>query len=364
MDKFTSKHIAFLILGTSVISLKTYPAIYMRSGGKDSWVAVIISSVLIILYFLYILSICKKTNNYNICDIYKKALGNILGTLFLIFFVITLIMTLVESSSVEANSMHTNMLFLNPPWTLLALFIFPALYTVKKGKVSIIIVTLIGITLIMFAGINLSILTAKYKKFKYLFPIFTNGVTLGFIFSLIKSFGMYGGIAIVFPYLNEIGDKVKLKRDSFIGLLILVQMEIIASTGIIMTFGINRANNISYPKLIQTQLVSHFGFLENGELYVMLQIVGGWFVKYIITFFAIVLIFKQLKIKNKYIDYILTIVVFIISYYCSKNLFTLFTLLDYYTYICLINFIVIPTIVFTIFYIRTKSTASKNVKPA
>ncbi|MFL0268526.1 GerAB/ArcD/ProY family transporter [Candidatus Clostridium radicumherbarum] len=364
MDKFTSKHVAFFILGTAVISLKTYPAIYMKSGGKDSWVAVIISSLLIIFYFLYILYICKKTNNYNICDIYKKALGNILGTLFLLFFVMTLILTLVESSSVEASSMHTNMLILNPPWSLLVLFIFPALYTIKKGKVAIIIVTLIGITLIMFAGINLSILTAKYKQLKYLFPIFTNGVTLGFIFSLIKSFGMYGGLGIVLPYLNEIGDKVKLKRDSLIGLIILVQMEIIASTGIIMTFSINRANNISYPKLIQTQLVSHFGFLENGELYVMLQIVGGWFIKYILSFFAILLILKQLKIKNKYMDYILTIVVFIISYYCSKNLFTLFKLLDYYTYICLLNYIIIPTIVITIFYIRTKSAEAKGIKPA
>ncbi|MFL0246498.1 GerAB/ArcD/ProY family transporter [Candidatus Clostridium stratigraminis] len=364
MDKFTSKHLAFLILGTAVISLKTYPAIYMRSGGKDSWVAVIISSTLIIFYFLYILYICKKTNSYNICNIYKKALGNILGTIFLFFFVVTLILTLVESSSVEASSMHTNMLYLNPPWTLLVFFIFPALYTIKKGKVAVIIVTLIGITLIMFAGINLSILTAKYKKFKYLFPIFTNGVNLGFIFSLIKSLGMYGGLGIVLPYLNEIEDKVKLRRDALIGLIILVQMEIIASAGIIMTFSINRANNISYPKLIQTQLVSHFGFLENGELYVMLQIVGGWFVKYILSFFAILLILKQLKIKNKFVDYILTLVVFIMSYYCSKNLFYLFILLDYYTYICLINFIIIPTFVFSIFYIRTKSTKVKDAKPA
>lgn len=41
--------------------------------------------------------------------------------------------TLVESSSIEASSMHTNMLLLNPPWTFIILFIFHALYTVRKG---------------------------------------------------------------------------------------------------------------------------------------------------------------------------------------------------------------------------------------
>ena len=97
-------------------------------------------------------------------EIYRKALGKTIGDIFLILFIITLIVTLIESSSVEANALHVNMLSDTPAWFFLLFIIIPAIYITNKGTRAIIIVTIIGICLIMVAGINLAILTAKYKK--------------------------------------------------------------------------------------------------------------------------------------------------------------------------------------------------------
>lgn len=352
MDKFNSKHIIFLILGTSVVSLKTYPLVFMRPGGRDSWIAIIITSILITAYFLYIVAVCKKTNTYNLHEIFCGALGKVFGTTLLLVYMLTMFITLVESSAVEANSMHTNMLLNTPPWFFLIFFIIPAIYTLKKGKVAVISVTCIGIVLIIIAGINLAILTAKYKNPSYLFPVFKDGITTGFLLSIVKSLGLYACIAIVFPFLSEIKERKKLLPHSFIGLIILIQMEIISITGIIMTFGINRGNLLSYPKLIQTQRVSLLDFLDAGELFVMLQIVGGWFIKYIVTFFALTKLLKDMNFRNKYVHFIISVFVYMAAYLFSKNLFILFDFLNYYTYIALIGFMVIPLCVFAIFHLK------------
>ncbi len=164
MDKLNTKHLMFIIWGTSIVAMKTYPNVFIINGGRDSWISVIIASIILFFYFIYILFVCKKTNCYNMDEIYHKALGKTMGDIFLILFIITLIVTLIESSSVEANALHVNMLSDTPPWFFLLFILIPAIYITKKGTRAITIVTIIGICLIMVAGINLAILTAKYKK--------------------------------------------------------------------------------------------------------------------------------------------------------------------------------------------------------
>ncbi|MGH4137209.1 GerAB/ArcD/ProY family transporter [Clostridium sp.] len=360
MDKLNTKHLMFIIWGTCIIAMKTYPNVFIIQGGRDSWISVIIASILLFLFFAYILFVCKRTNCYNMDEIYHKALGKSIGNIFLILFIITLIVSLIESSSVEANALHLNMLSDTPPWFFLLFILIPGIYITKKGTRAIIIVTIIGISLIMVAGINLSVLTAKYKNLNYLLPIMADGVTPSFILSIIKALGCYGGIGICIPFLSRVANKSKITKHCFIALLIVIQMEIVATIGILTTFGIVRAVSINYPKLIQTQLVSYFSFLEGGEFFVMLQMVGGWFIKYILTLYAIVILFKKLSIFNKYWIYIITLFVFIVSYFISAKVLLLYKFLNLYTYFNLLNFILIPTIVFSIFHFKIKKINTRN----
>lgn len=359
MDKFSPRHLIFLILGTAVVSLKTYPTTFMRDGQRDSWIAIIIASAVIFIFFIYIINIWKKNNNYDLKKIYQTALGKFPGNIFICLFIATLLITLVECASVEADSMHQNIFIKSPHWYFLLFFIVPSIYTIRKDLVAIITVTVIVITLIMISGVNLAILTAPYKKFSLLFPVFQYGITSGFITCILKMIGLYGCISITLPYLSKINDeKNKIIKNVSVGLIILIQMQILSIAGLIMTFGPGRVNPMNYPKLIQTQLISVAQFLEFGELYVMFQTVCGWLLKYLITFYALLTVLRSLNLKRKpliILTYIISALVFIAAYFASNNLFILFKLLNYYEYICLVNFVIVPFIVFTIFNARVKN---------
>ncbi|MBU3113623.1 GerAB/ArcD/ProY family transporter [Clostridium lacusfryxellense] len=359
MDKLSTKHLIFIIWGTSIVSMKTYPNIFIINGGRDSWISVIIASILMFLYFTYILYVCKKNNCYNMDEIYHRALGKTIGDIFLILFIITLIVTLIESSSVEANSINVAMLQETPPWFLLLFILIPAIYITKKGTRAITIIIVIGLSFIMVAGIILAVLTAKYKKLDYLLPIMANGITYPFILSVIKALGCYSGIGICIPFLSRVSSKSKITKYSIIALLIVIQMEIFANIGVLTTFSLVRLLGINYPKLIQTQLISYFSFVEGGEFFVMLQMVGGWFIKYMLTLNAILILLKKLSYFNKYWIYIITLFVFIFSYFISDQVLVIYKFLNLYVYFSVIGFILIPTIIFSIFHY--KSTSNKFV---
>lgn len=360
MDKFNPKHLAFLILGTSIVSLKTYPKIFTQNGLRDSWVAIIISSIIILLFLIFVIRTCQRKDCFNMVEIYQGAFGKPLGDLLIILFAVTLFFTLVECAAVEASSMHINMLIETPIWFFVLFFVGPAIYTIKQDLVSIITVTLIGIILIILAGINLAALTQRYKHWEFLFPIFTNGISKGFILSVLQTLGLYGSVAIVFPYLAKLNNKKGLLLPMVIGLLFVIQMQIVSITGIITTFDIQRINVMPYPKLLQTQLVSRFRFLEAGELYVMLQIIGGWYIKYVITFYALIRLIKTYKSNITYLIYIISALVAAAAIFAGNNVLLLFKLLDYYTYIALVNFVIIPVIVFTVFSFRGQKAISNS----
>ncbi|MDD3224202.1 MAG: endospore germination permease [Clostridium sp.] len=354
MDKFNIGHIFFILSGLVIVSMKTYPSLITTLGGRDSWICVMCAGIIIFVYAYSMLNICKKNNNYNMCNIYKSALGKKIGTIFILFFLLTLILTLIECSSIEANSMNINMLPETPPWFFILFFIVPAIYTVSRGKNSVIIVTIVIISTIIFSGINLALLTQGYKHTEYLMPIMEHGIDSKFIFAVIKSLCYFGSFSIILPMLNEFKDKKSLWKYTGWTLFFIIQMEVFAIEGLIATFGIGRLNPIFFPKLIQTQLVNYFNFLESGELYVILQMLGGWYVKYILTLMAIALILKNLNIKNKYYIYLLTLIIGIVSYFISDNTILLFKILNIYLYIILGNFIIIPLIIFIIYNFKQK----------
>lgn len=361
MDQFNSKHIAFLILGTSIVSLKTYIKVFSENGGRESWIAMIISSILILLFLIYVIKICQKNNTFSLIDIYLSSMGNTIGKLLLFFFCLTLFLTLVESAAVEASAMHTNMLLDTPIWFFILFFVGPAIYTIKQDVVGIITVALIGVTLIIIAGINLAMLTQEYKDYRFLLPIFENGITKGFILSILQTLGLYGSVSIIFPYMTLLKEKKKLLRHLIISLLFVIQMQIVSIIGALTSFEVTRVNSIPYVKLLQTQLVSHFRFMEAGELFVMLQVVGGWYIKYVVTFYALIHLLKAFKFNTSYFIYVISAFVAVAAYFAANNLIVLFRLLDYYTYITLVNFVLIPFLVFTIYSFKGQRATSKNV---
>ncbi len=350
MDSLNTKHLGFIIVGVMVVSLKTYPSIFIRNGGRDTWLSMIVAAFIIILFMLFMLKAFSKGKS--MVPIFFSAMGKPIGTVCICIFALALFATLVESAAVEANAMRTNMLQNTPIWFLILMFIPPAVYTVKKGKAAVLVVTIIAMVLVSISGMNLAVLTTKYKKTEYLLPILGNGITWGMGKAMIQMLGLFGCAAISFPYVKDLKETKKLVKHGMIAVLFVVQMEIVAMTGTIMTFEVDLVENMSYPKLLQTQLVDYFRFLESGELFVMLQIVGGWYIKHILTLYALLIVLKELNIKVKYLIYWISGFAFVAAYLAADNLFILFEFLEYYTYISLVGFVIIPLLVMIVFAAR------------
>lgn len=367
MDKISPKHFMFLIWATGIVTLKTYPIVFIRAGQRESWVAVILSSIVTFFYFLFVVNTITRFGG-NMAKLYQQTMGKVLGNILMAMFALTLFLTLIESASVEADSMHQNMMLETPPWYFLLFFIIPGIYIVRKDTIAVVIVCIVGITLIMTAGINLGMLTTKQKTWSMLFPIFENGVTGGFWIAALKSLGMYGPISITFPYLHLIQEKKKnsMKFFTIIGLIVLIQMQIVSITGIFMTFNLDQALSYYYPKLIQTHLVSYFQIMEFGELYVMLQTLGGWMLKYLVAFHAIIQICKFYHFK-KHTIYLATIILSALalagSFYISYTSIRLFKWLEYFPWICLVNFVVIPCVVCGVYRVKQKLKGTLSQHP-
>ncbi|BCG61095.1 GerAB/ArcD/ProY family transporter [Paenibacillus sp. URB8-2] len=360
MGSLNSKHLFFIITSLAVVTLKTFPTAFIKLGGRDTWIAMILASLIILLYVWLILMIHKKTGHYNLLDIYSKALGKWVGAFFACLFLLTILLTIFESAGAEAIVIHTGFQLLTPAWVYVAVTALSGVYIVKKGIASVTITTIIVIFFISISGIILGFLTHKYKETKHIFPILEHGMTAGFFLSTIKILGALSCVIIFIPYLDSVRDKTKLIKHSTIALLFIIQMLIFSMLGVIMTFGPERAEDLLFPKLTQTQIVSAFGFLEAGELFVMLQVVAGWFIRYVVCFFAIMELIRLSGVTIKFKEYYICSLTVVFSYFFSKNLFSMFKMLDYLLYIQLINFFVIPLLVYVLYYIRETRRAPSS----
>lgn len=363
MDKFNYKHLFFIMCSVSIASLKSYPEIFTYISGRDGWICVLISSLIFTVYFYYIIRIYSNNKCTTLRDIFRVALGNFLGKFFLCFFAFMLFLSLIESAAVETNIVHINLFIETPVWYILMFVVLPGLYTVMKGKNALMTVIILCIIGSIFNGINLYILTRPYKDYRLLFPVFERGIDRDFVIGVVKSLGLYGSVSITLPFLYLIEKSKKITIVALGSALFIAQMIVVSTVGFLATFTVERASVILYPKLIQTQLITYFGFIASGEFYVIYQVISAWFAKYITTFFALLIILKELNINKlfnpKYLPASISLIVYLMAYSLNDNLLELFRFLNYFDYISIVGFIIMPLIVFTMYNIRSKSKNKK-----
>lgn len=360
MNNFNWKHYIFIAIAFSVVPIKTYTSIYLKDAGNESWIPLIGASIILCLYVAYSMRIFNKNNCYSVSEIYKKALGNFLGQVMLMYLFISIFIMLIETASVITSIIHTNLLIETPMWFSLLFIVITGILVGSKGTKSVILTTMICVCVIMFFGINLSILAYKYKDYTRLLPVFQKEYK-DYLLSLVKFVGGYSYYVVAFLYLIKIENKEKINKGVIISLIFIIQLVIVSVTGQIATFQINRILKMTYPTLFQTQLIEENNLIGVGELFVILQIILGWSVRYIVTFKALLILLKEMKMDIKYANYGISVLAYISAYFVSNNLFQFIKTLNTYNYISVANMVIIPLIIFTIFHFRNRKKR-KNIE--
>ena len=359
MEKLTSKHFIFFIIATISTTLFNYPSLFIRLGGRNTWIFSIIASLIFFFFAIFILSIVRKNQAYNFNEVCYKTLGKPIGNLFLIIFSIGLILICIESASVSSSAIHTNIFIDTPIWYSLIFFIGTALFISKNGFKSVLITAVVSVSIASALAVLIGILYFKYTDLLRLLPILKNTNANMWTSSILSQIGALSSFFTLLPFLKRIDDKNNIRKVSLITIPIVLFCSIFFIVNLISSIGSERSGNIFYPEFIQAQLIYFGGFIENGDIITMAVSLLLWTIKYIIAIFSLYSIWENI-FKNKLIFLsIISIIVYIASLFLAKNVYTLFNILPYYQYISFIVFFILPIIIYGIYPLRKKAKVHK-----
>ena len=360
MNKISSKHFILFIIGVSMISIKTYMSVFIDIGGRDTWLASLIAGIIFILFLLFITNIYKNTEASDINDIFLKALPKPLGIFFLFIFILALFINAIESAAVDANVLHTTLFIDTPVWYALIFFIVPSLFIFSKKIRTILIFILISVFVLILNGIVFFILSQMYKDINHLLPVLGTGLSTKFFTTILLILGSLSSFMIVTPFIKFIDKDEHIVKHSFYSGVIVIAFVVISFVGAITAFGPYRAANIFYPEFVLSQRIEVAGFLEFGELFFIVQTVIGFFVKYLLSSYSILLILERVFKNKPLIIGIYTFLTYVFSNFLGMNNFYLYKILRYIQVVNLVAFVIIPIIVFTMYYLKFKKKRTSN----
>lgn len=354
MNKMSTKHLMFLIIAVSIIGLRSYSSIFINYGGRDSGIAAIFACILIYLYLVYLMKLFKRGGNYNFRDIINNSFPKILGKCIIFIFSIALFLSAIESAAIESSSIHTNFFLSTPTWYCLLFILIPGGYILTRDFNSILITTISSVFLVLIGDSMLFLLMAKYLDFSFLLPILENGFDKNLWICLLLIVCSFSSVAIVLPYLNNIEKDKYLIKYSSLAILICSILVTVSFISIITFFGPERAANIFYPEYVASQRVQIASFLEFGEIFYIFRSVFMWLLKYILSSYGIILLYKDI-IKNKKLFIVFySTIVFIASYLLNKNQFFLFNTLEILQFITGAIYIIIPILCLLVYNFKSK----------
>lgn len=359
MKRMSSKHFMFFIIATSIIALRSYTSIFIEYGGRDTWFISLIASLLIFIYFIFPIKVCLNHNEFDFHKIINSCGSKTVSGFLILLFSIGLFLSSIESLSVEASSIHTNFFLSTPPWWCLLLFLLGGGYIINKDFNSILILVIITVSLVIVGDIILMALVTKYLDFNYILPFMHNAFSMNKWICLILIIGSLSSISISLPYLSEIYRSESLTRFTTFAIAICAILVVFSILSILTFFGPIRAANIFYPEYVESQRVQIASFLEFGELFYIFRTVCMWFLKYILSSYGILLLYKD-KIKNKKLFiFLYSLIAFITSYLLTESQYYLFYSLKILQLINLVTFIITPCIIFILYSIKNKSKVTK-----
>lgn len=362
MNKISSKHLMLFILAVITISVRTYSSIFIELGGRDTWIISIIAAIAIYLFIFAIFKISIKKDSYDMNIIFEKAFSKPLAKIFIFIFSIGLFLISIESASVEASSINNNFFLDTPIWYCLLFFIIPAGYVATKSFNTILIIVITTVFINIIGDVVILALIMKYLNLNYLLPILQNSFSYSNLKCLLLLIGSLSSISIILPFLKYYNKKRALIIDTTLAIVIASFFITTSFASIISLFSVDRASNIFYPEYIEYQRIKIANFLEFGELFFIFRNVCIWFLKYILSLYGILLLYKDIITNRKIFITLYSIVIFIISYKISGNDYTLFSILKGMQISLLIPFIIIPLLGYSLYYFRGDKKGKFNVK--
>lgn len=356
------KQLIFLIFISRItLSIICLPVLAFPPANQDIWMSVFLMYVIHFLLAIPVYCLWKRFPDMSIIQ-YSRIIagkaGTLIGLLYIWFFIHLAAMTLQYFSMFLTTAVmpETPQLFFLISLTLLGAF---AVYNGIEviGRLSEIIAPIIMLSLI-----TIFIFLTKDMDFKALTPVMEKGFLPV----------LYGGflhtprtdeivdIAMILPYLN---DRRRVKKVFVFAFSILLVFLLLLLIPIITVYGVQAAQNLSFPYFSLAKIISVLDFIERIEiLYVGIWMLGI-FLKLSFYFYLTVLGISQVFDLHDYKPLVLPTgaVIVPLSILLAESVIELneFTSYKIYTWYALVFILLIPTFLLITAIIRKKGRTQK-----
>ncbi len=302
------------LFGTAIITLPRKTTV---AAGRDSWITVLLGSVIMALWALLLCSIGKKNPNKNIPQLF----GLIMPLPISLFFSLGLVLKLLVGAGLElrvlCEMIGQTMLYHTPISVTVASMLFVCTYVAIsglecRGRVAEILFVFVFVPLIV-----LLLLVISTADFHNLQPVLTNSVTdlgKGIGITMLSFHGLEL-ILLAFPYLRQ---PQQASKNAFGAILLISFFMTIVTVLSLATFGEVSLQNKLFPVLQMMDRIDFPGaFMERQDAFMLWFWVISAFASVSAALFYTTVLFRDIfpnaiKRRRKWL-FISTPLVFIIA---------------------------------------------------
>jgi len=326
-------------------------------AGRDAWISIFLSLPAAFMFAIAIYRLRLKYPKENISGMLHNLLGKFFGTLLTVVFIIYFLFLTIFSFALLVDFVYIAFLPETPLLAILVWFLIFFVYVAIKGMKRIALTAGVLSIIAMVSGHTVTLLDTRMKDWSELQPMFEFGWSPILWGSLLLTSIWIELLLLLCVPIQNIREKRMFLLWS-IGILLNALMMFSTTTGSITIFGLGQADNFVYPALEPVRIIS-LGFIDRFDIYGLLLMAVGTYIRcslYLRIAYDIV----ESKVSSKWIKrgwfLGLVLLVFLGTYYLSKEHYRLDKTLDIYAY--MIVLLPIPFLLLGVSYLKGKTKQS------
>jgi spore germination protein KB len=265
-QKITSFQAILLVMSTILpTAILTVPYHVVRFSKQDSWISIVIATIVGVAFASLIASICRQNPEQTFLGWLQGRLGRKLGTcigiLLTYYYFLTAFIILREFT----NFLSENVLTRTPSYMLMIVTVGVALYAVSQGIEVIARINLVVVFAALLVFLITAILLAKGVHPRFLFPFWDQPL------SVIIQGGILPGswlsevaiVLLVAPFLNHPQEAGKVGISGVILAGVVLSVFVVAAVTI---YGPNLLTHMSFPTFNMIGIIQVGRFLERVDI--------------------------------------------------------------------------------------------------
>ena len=366
-DKITSRQMILFLTVTRVsLAISVMPILNLPPYNQDIWIMIMVSAIYTFILMIPLLYLTNKFNNHSLVGYMKILFGNVLGKIVGMLFGLFFLVTVVNGATIQSELVASTILMDASNISILTLMLITCIYVVSRGILTIVRSSEFLTPLSLFIVISMIALGLNNVDFSIVFPILKDSSFVDINLGALRLTFYYSDIfllTMIAPELEKKEDLNKIFIKATIYSLLILMATVIAVQG---TLGIELARHTNFPFLFYARSINIFRVFERIEAVFII----GWLItslgRNVGFLYITVRIFRDIfnkKEDSKIIVFIVGTIATVVSMLILnwRSVIGIRKYFDILLYILFVIFVIaIPIIACIVYFIRRKSLKEED----